>query len=127
MYVEIIDVSVIEAAESVAESLGKPKNANNYHKNDVEMVTEDHICNNEMVIEDQYAEKMKVAYPTSEEDLVDFLKRCKFSNSTTMLCPSCSVVFDKEAARNIEGFRPQSKRKGNGLIESLSLTSIEAI
>jgi len=29
-----------------------------------------------------------------------------------MLCPKCSVVFDKEAAKNIEGFRPQSKRKG---------------
>jgi len=108
MYVEIVDVNVIETAES----LGKPKNGNNYQKNDEEMVTEDHICTNEMVTEDQYAEKMKVAYPTSERDLVDFLKRCNISNSTTMICPRCSVVFNKEAARNIEGFRPQSKRKG---------------
>ncbi|KEH19816.1 hypothetical protein MTR_8g468870 [Medicago truncatula] len=65
-----------------------------------------------MVTEGQYAEKMKVAYPTSEEDLVDFLKRCKISNSPTMLCPRCSVIFDKEAARNVERFKPQSKRKG---------------
>jgi len=65
-----------------------------------------------MVTEDQYAEKMKVAYPTSEEDLVDFLKRCKISNSTIMLCHRCSAVFDKQAAKNIEGFKPQSKRKG---------------
>ena len=95
MYVKITDVSVIETAESVAESLGKPKNANNYQKNDVEMVTEDHICDNEMVTEDQYAEKVKVAYPTSEENLVDFLKRCTISNSTTMLCPSDILLVSK--------------------------------
>jgi len=112
MYVKIVDVNVIEAAESAAESFGKPKKTNNYQKNEVEMVTENHICNNEMVTEDQYAEKMKIAYPTSEEDLVDFLKRCKISNSKPMLCPRCSVIFDKEPARSIEGFKPQSKRKG---------------
>ena len=43
MYVEITDVNVIETAESVTESVtesfGKPKNANNYQKRDVEMVT----------------------------------------------------------------------------------------
>jgi len=43
MYVEIVDVNVIETAESVTESVtesfGKPKNANNYQKRDVEMVT----------------------------------------------------------------------------------------
>jgi len=65
MYVEVADVNVIEAAECFAESLGKPKNGNNYQSNDVEMVTEDHICNNKMVTEDQYVEKMKAAYPTS--------------------------------------------------------------
>jgi len=43
MYVEIADVNVIETAESVAESLGKPKNVINYQNNDVEMVTDDHI------------------------------------------------------------------------------------
>lgn len=52
MYVEIADVNVIETAESVAESLGKPKNVNNYQKNDVEMVIDDHICDNEMVTKD---------------------------------------------------------------------------
>lgn len=94
MYVEIVDVNIIE----VAESFGKPKNATNYQKNDVEMVIDSHICNNKMVTECQYAEKMKVAYPTSEEYLIDFLKRCKISNSQTMICPRCSAVFDKEAA-----------------------------
>jgi len=112
MYVEVADVNVIKLAESFPESTGKPINTSNYQKNDGKMVTEDHIFNNETVTEGQYAEKMKVAYPKSEEDLVDFLKRCKISNSTIMLCPRCSAVFDKEAARSIEGFKPQSKRKG---------------
>ena len=113
-YVEIVDVNVIE----LAESFGKPKNVANYQKNDVEMVTEGHICNGETVTEDQYSEKMKVAYPTPEEDLVDFLKRCKISNLTTMICPRCGAVFDKEAARNIEGFKPQSKSKGKWVDKS---------
>jgi len=52
MYVEIADVNVIEVAESVAESLGKPKNVNNHQKNGVEMVTDYHICDNEMVTKD---------------------------------------------------------------------------
>jgi hypothetical protein len=29
-----------------------------------------------------------------------------------MLCPRCSAAFDKKATKNVEGFRPQSKRKG---------------
>jgi hypothetical protein len=51
MYVVIADVNVIETAESVAKSFGKPKNANNYQKNDEEMVTDDHVCNDEIVTE----------------------------------------------------------------------------
>jgi len=29
------------------------------------------------------------------------------------MCRRCSVVFDKEAAKNVEGFRPRPKRKGS--------------
>jgi len=42
---------------------------------------------------------MKAAYPTVEEKLIDFLNRCKLENSEVMLCPRCSVVFDKEASK----------------------------
>jgi len=77
-----------------------------------EMVTEDHQFDNAVVTEDQFAEKMTVAYPRAEEDLIDFLNRCKISNTNVMLCPRCSVVFDKEAAKSVECFQPQSKRKG---------------
>jgi hypothetical protein len=53
-----------------------------------------------------------LAYPKAEEDLIDFLNRCKISNAHAMLCPRCSAVFDKKAAKSIEGFHPQTKRKG---------------
>ncbi|KEH15977.1 hypothetical protein MTR_0401s0010 [Medicago truncatula] len=55
-------------------------------KVDFEMAIEDHDCVDAMVTKDQYAKKIK--------------------------CPRCSVVFEKEVAKNVEGFRPQSKRKG---------------
>jgi len=64
MYVEIADVNVVELAESVAGSFGKPKNASNYQKNDVKMVTEDHVYNDKMVTEGQYVEKIKVEMVT---------------------------------------------------------------
>jgi hypothetical protein len=76
------------------------------------MVTEDHQSENAMVTEDQFAEKMKVAYHKAEEELNDFLNRCKISNTNAMLCPRCNAVFDKVVAKSIEGFRPQTKRKG---------------
>ena len=55
---------------------------------------------------------MEVAYPKVEEDLIDFLNRCKISNTNAMLCLRCSAVFDKEATKFVEGFRPQPKKKG---------------
>jgi len=76
------------------------------------MVTENHQSDNAVVTEDQFAEKMTVAYPRAEEDLIDFLNTCKISNTNAMLFPRCSAVFDKEAAKSVEGFRPRSKRKG---------------
>ena len=54
---------------------------------------------------------MEVAYPKAEEDLIDFLNRCKISNTNDMLCLRCSAVFDKEDAKFVEGFRPQPKKK----------------
>ena len=65
-----------------------------------------------MVTEDQFVEKMEVAYPKAEEDLIDFLNRCKISNTNVMLCPRCSAVFDKEAAKSVKGFLPYTKREG---------------
>lgn len=43
--------------------------------------------------------KMKVAYPKAEEELINFLNRCKLNNSEVMLSPKSSLVFDKEATK----------------------------
>ena len=53
------------------------------------------------------AEKIKVVYSKGEEDLVDFLNRCKLKGFKVMLRPYCSVVFDTEAAKDLESVRPQ--------------------
>jgi len=75
------------------------------------MATKGHKCADTVIIQDQYEEKIQAVFPKADEDLIDFLNRCKISGSLVMLCPRCSTVFDKKAAKNIEGFQPQSKRK----------------
>jgi len=117
MYAEIIGINMVDIFE--AADTGVPIEASMPEEKmsvDVEMVTEDHQFDNAVVTEDQFAEKMTVAYPRAEEDLIDFLNICKISNTNAMLCPKCSAVFDKEAAKSVKGFRPQSKRK-EGLVD----------
>jgi hypothetical protein len=91
------------------EILSNPRLQLNVQWVDAEMAIEDHNCVDAMVTEDRYAEKIKVVFPKAKEDLIDFLHICKISDSLVMLCPRCSAVFDKEAAKNIEVFRPQAK------------------
>ena len=43
---------------------------------------------NEELSEEKVVELMKVVFPKHEEELVDFLNRCKLSNSRFMLCPN---------------------------------------
>lgn len=47
----------------------------------------------------------KIAFPKEEETLSNFLRRCQKKKSEVMLCPWCSVVFDKKEAQNLEGVR----------------------
>jgi len=113
MYVDVADINMVEISEEiVAGNFVKTSMPKEKLQIDAEMVTEDHQSDNAMVNEGQFAEKMKVACPRAEEDLIDFIKRCKISNIEAMLCPRCSAIFDKEVAKPVEGFRPQSKRKG---------------
>ncbi|PNX59109.1 hypothetical protein L195_g051249, partial [Trifolium pratense] len=56
--------------------------------------------------ENEYYEKMKVVYPGAEEELIDFLQRCKLNKSEVMLCPRCSAVFDKKATEGLNKFIP---------------------
>jgi len=60
----------------------------------------------------QFDEKLKATYPTFEEELINFLNRCKLKNSEVMLCPRCSDVFDKEATKGLAGFIPTPKKRG---------------
>ncbi|XP_050916563.1 uncharacterized protein LOC127131690 [Lathyrus oleraceus] len=41
-------------------------------------------------------------YPRADEDLVDFLYRCKNKGSQVFLCPRCGAVTDKIAAENFQ-------------------------
>ena len=112
MYAEIIGINMVDISK--AADTGVPIEASMPEEKmlvDAEMVTEDHQFDNAVVTEDQFAEKMTVAYPRAKEDLIDFLNRCKICNTIVMLCPWCSAVFDKEATKFVEGFRPQSKRE----------------
>jgi len=70
------------------------------------MITDDHQSADVPITEDQMVKKMEVAYPKAEEDLIDFLNKCKILNKHAMLCPRCSAVFDKEGEKSVEGFLP---------------------
>ena len=112
-YAEIVDIKMVDISEAANTGIPiEPSVPEEKVQVDAEMVTEGHQSDNAVVTEDQFAEKMSVAYPRAEEDLIDFLNRCKISNTNAMLCPKCSAIFTKEAARSVEGFRPQAKRKG---------------
>jgi hypothetical protein len=56
--------------------------------------------------EREYEEKVKSVYPQAEEELIDFLNRCKLSNTKVMLCPRCSAVCDKEATAGLRNVTP---------------------
>ena len=62
--------------------------------------------------EPQFDEKLKVAYPTTEEELIYFLNRCRLKNSEKILSPRCSVVVDKEVTKGLEGSIPKPKKRG---------------
>lgn len=105
MYDDIAGINMVEISEI------EPVTFTKILKVDVEMSTEGHNCVDVMVTEDQYVEKIKLVFPKANENLIDFLNRCKIYGSPIMLCPRCSVAFDKKATENVECFQPHSKRK----------------
>lgn len=66
----------------------------------------------------QQEEYDKVTFPQEEETLSDFLQRCQKKKSEVMLCPRCSVVFDKRAAQNLEGVRRVNYQDGHKSIQN---------
>jgi hypothetical protein len=65
------------------------------------------------ILEEEYAEKIKVVYPRAEEELVDFLQRCKLNKTEVMMCPRCSAVFDKKTTNGLKKYVPSATNKGN--------------
>eukprot|EP00256_Glycine_max_P066604 XP_025981199.1 uncharacterized protein LOC100802634 [Glycine max] len=61
------------------------------------------------ISEEDYNEQMKVVYPQAEEDLIDFLNRCKLENKIVMLCPRCSAVCDREATEGLKKYQVVNK------------------
>ena len=109
MYAEVVGINMVDISEELL-AIETPAHEENLSTN-VDEVAEDHHFVVKLVTEDQFAEKMKTAYLKAEEDLVDFLNRCKISNTHAKLCPRCSAIFDKEVAKSVEGFRPQPNNK----------------
>ena len=58
----------------------------------------------------EYDQKMEEVFPKAGEDLVDFLNRCKLEDTEVMLCPRCSAVFDKKAAKGLQELKVQKPK-----------------
>ena len=56
---------------------------------------------------------MKVVFPKPEEELVDFLNRCKLSNSRSLLFPKCNMVYDENDAKKIEALKKKHPQEKN--------------
>ncbi|CAJ2644935.1 unnamed protein product [Trifolium pratense] len=63
------------------------------------------------VPEEEYEKRVREVYPNAEEELMDFLNRCKLKNAEVMLCPRCSAVCDKEATAGLQNVVPYAENK----------------
>lgn len=76
----------------------------------VEITEDSHLKAGEESMLD-YVEKVKVVYPRVEEELIDFLNRCKIKGSEVMWFPRCNNVFDKKATKGLRDFKPKPSRR----------------
>jgi hypothetical protein len=115
MYTDIAGCNMIEAIVDAVEGLSvKTEVETGADVAECQMVniTKDAGYIEETTLEPQFDEKSKAAYPTTEEELIDFLNRCRLKNYEVMLCPRCSVVFEKEATKGLESYIPKPKKRG---------------
>lgn len=54
---------------------------------------------------------MKVVFLKAEEELIDFLNRCKLKDFEAILCPCYNGVFDKEVTTELENTNPDQLKK----------------
>jgi len=114
MYTEIAGCNMVEAIVETVEKLTvKAEVETKVDVAECQMVdiTKEPQTVKETITKPPFDEKLKAAYPTIEEKLIDFLNRCKLKNEV-MLCPRCSVVFDKEVTKILESVIPKSKKRG---------------
>ena len=115
MYTDIVGYNMIETIIDVVENLSvKPEVGAETDVAECQMVVimKDAEYVEETAPKSQFDEKLKTTYPTAEEELIDFLNRCKLRSSEVMLCPRCSVVFEKEATKGLKGSTPKPKKRG---------------
>ena len=55
---------------------------------------------------------MQIVCPQAEEGLIDFLEHYKLNDSKTMMCQRCSVAFDEEAVKKLEGTGRYDPKRG---------------
>ena len=115
MYTEVEDCNMVEAIIDAVEKLTVEAKFDIVECQMVE-VSGGPKSVDEVISESQFDEKVNVSYHMAEEELIDFLNRCKLKNFEVMLCLRCSSVFDKEATKSLEGFIPKSKKRRNGLL-----------
>ncbi|AES87910.2 hypothetical protein MTR_4g037440 [Medicago truncatula] len=111
MYTEVASCNVVDAIVDAVEKLfvEAKDDVAQCHMVEVSRSPKDA---DEIISESLFHEKAKAAYPMAEEELIDFLNRCRLKNYEVMLCPRCSSVFDKEATKSLKKFIPESKKRG---------------
>jgi len=115
MYIDIVGCNMVEAIIDAVENLSVEAGVEaEAEVAECQMmdITKNAELVKEIAPESQFDEKSKTAYASTEEELIDFLNRCRLKNFVVMLCPRCSVVFDKEATKGLEGFIPKPKKRG---------------
>jgi len=101
MYTEVADCNVVEAIIYVVEKLSVEAKVDVVECQVVE-ATEGPKSVDEVISESRFVEKMKVAYPMAEEELIDFLNRCRLKNYEVCYAPDevlCSTKMLLKALR----------------------------
>jgi hypothetical protein len=106
MYAEHVDCIMVDVVIDVVKDLIVEANTNVVDCQVVKATKCPKIAT-EVISKSQFSEKMKVAYPMAEEELIDFLHRCKLNNSKVTMCRRCSSVFEKKSTKGLENYKPQ--------------------
>lgn len=65
----------------------------------------------DMVEFEESGNQIEVVYLKAGERLVEFLYRCKVEDLEVMLCPRCSLVFDKKVTRKVDNAQKAKERE----------------